>query len=149
MICPKCQFENPDNTKFCGNCAYPFDMDFLDGSATETLATPIEKLTRGAVLSHRYEIIEELGKGGMGKVYKAFDRDIDENVAIKLIRPEISANRKIIARFQNELRMARKVAHRNVCRMYDIERDGDTIFITMEYVSGEDLKTTIRSEFFL
>jgi len=80
----------------------------------------------------------------MGKVYKAFDRDIDEDVALKLIRPEISANKKIIARFQNELRMARKIAQRNVCRMYDIERDGDTIFIAMEYVPGEDLKTTIH-----
>jgi len=142
--CPHCSHENPDNTKFCGNCASPLDDSGHDAAATETLMTPIEKLTRGSVLSSRYEIIEELGRGGMGKVYKAFDRDIDEDVALKLIRPEISANKKIIARFQNELRMARKIAHRNVCRMYDIERDGHTIFITMEYVAGEDLKTTIR-----
>ncbi|MFC2163765.1 protein kinase [Acidobacteriota bacterium] len=142
--CPKCSHENPDNTKFCGNCASPLDTEAQNGAATETLMKPIEELKRGSILSSRYEIIEELGKGGMGKVYKAFDREIDENVAIKLIRPEISANKKIITRFQNELRMARKIAHRNVCRMYDIERDGDTIFITMEYVPGEDLKTTIR-----
>ena len=95
--CPKCNHENPDNTKFCGNCAAPLDKDARDAAATETLATPIEELTRGGVLSKRYEIIEELGKGGMGKVYKAFDRDIDEDVALKLIRPEISANKKIIA----------------------------------------------------
>jgi serine/threonine protein kinase/tetratricopeptide (TPR) repeat protein len=142
--CPKCGHENPDNTKFCGNCAAPLEKDAQELARTETIQTPVEDFTRGSVLSSRYEIIEELGKGGMGKVYKAFDRDIDEDVAIKLIRPEISTNKKIIVRFQNELRMARKIAHRNVCRMYDIERDGDTIFITMEYVPGEDLKTSIR-----
>jgi len=80
----------------------------------------------------------------MGKVYKAFDKDINENIALKIIRPEIASNALIIARFQNELKMARKVAHRNVCKMYDLGKDGDTKYISMEYVPGEDLKTTIK-----
>jgi len=145
MKCPKCQYENPENTKFCGNCAAPLSIpeETLD-APTETLATPIPDITRGSILSERYEIIEEIGKGGMGKVYKAFDRDINENVALKIIRPEIAANTQVIARFQNELKMARKIAHRNVCKMYDLGKDGDTRYISMEYVAGEDLKTTIK-----
>jgi serine/threonine protein kinase len=145
MKCPKCHFENPENTKFCGNCAAPLLIpdETLEGH-TETLVTPIPDITRGSVLSERYEIIEEIGKGGMGKVYKAFDKDINENIALKIIRPEIASNIQIITRFQNELKMARKIAHRNVCKMYDLGKDGDTKYISMEYVPGEDLKTTIR-----
>lgn len=145
MKCPKCQFENPDNTRFCGNCAASLSIpeDTLEGH-TETLATPMPDITRGNVLNDRYEIIEEIGKGGMGKVYKAFDRDIDEYVALKIIRPEIASDENTISRFTNELKLARKISHRNVCRMYDLGRDGDTKFISMEYISGEDLKKTIR-----
>ena len=145
MKCPKCQFENPDNTRFCGNCAAPlsFPDETLD-APTETLMTPVPDIVRGSVLGERYEIIEEIGKGGMGKVYKAFDRDVNENIALKIIRPEIASNSEIITRFQNELKMARKIAHRNVCKMYDLGKDGEIKFISMEYVPGEDLKTTIK-----
>ncbi len=145
MKCSKCQFENPENTKFCGNCAAPLlVLDETLDAPTETLVTPVPDITRGSILSDRYEIIEEIGKGGMGKVYKAFDKDINENVALKIIRPEIASNTQIIARFQNELKMARKIAHRNVCKMYDLGKDGDTKYISMEFVPGEDLKTTLK-----
>ena len=99
MKCPKCQFDNPENTKFCGNCATPLSIpDATLEAPTETLVTPILDITRGSVLNERYEIIEEIGKGGMGKVYKAFDKDIDENIALKIIRPEIASNTQISAR---------------------------------------------------
>jgi len=145
MKCPNCGFGNPENTKFCGNCATPLPSseETMD-ARTETLSVPIADLNTGSVLAGRYEIIEELGKGGMGKVYKAFDREIDEKIAVKVIRPEIASNKTIIQRFQNELKMARKITHKNVCRMHDLGKDGDTRFITMEYVSGEDLKKSIR-----
>jgi serine/threonine protein kinase/Flp pilus assembly protein TadD len=145
MKCSNCKFDNPENTKFCGNCASPLILPEETVEAqTETLATPIHDIMRGRVLDERYEIIEEIGKGGMGKVYKAYDREINENIALKIIRPEIASNTKIITRFQNELKTARRIAHRNVCRMFDLGRDGETRFITMEYVPGEDLKKTIR-----
>ena len=76
----------------------------------------------------------------MGRVYKTIDKEIGERVAVKLVRPDIASNRKLIERFQNELITTRRIAHRNVCRMYDLGRDGDTRFITMEYVPGEDLE---------
>jgi hypothetical protein len=99
---------------------------------------------RGDLFADRYEIIETLGQGGMGKVYKAYDRKVGEVVALKLIRPEISVNDKAIERFKNELKFARKISHRNVCRMHDMGEEGYFRYITMEYVSGEDLKRFIR-----
>ncbi|MBN1224641.1 MAG: protein kinase [Candidatus Aminicenantes bacterium] len=145
MECPKCHFDNPDNTKFCGYCATPLlSSDETMEVRTETVIPSIPDWKTGSTLAQRYEIIEELGKGGMGKVYKAFDREINEKIALKIIRPEIAANKNIIARFRNELRIARKISHRNVCRMFDLGKDGETKYITMELVSGEDLKKTIR-----
>ena len=111
---------------------------------TQTLQTPISRLTRGTTIGGRYEIIEELGKGGMGKVYRVLDKVVEEEVALKLLNPEIAADEKTIERFRNELKFARKISQRNVCRMYDINEDEGTQFITMEYVPGEDLKSTIR-----
>jgi len=113
-------------------------------SRTETLLTSNKELTVGSMFADRYQIIEELGKGGMGKVYKAIDKEVEEKVALKLIRPEIAAEEKRITRFRNELKTARKISHKNVCRMFDLGRVGDTYYITMEYVSGEDLKSTMR-----
>jgi len=145
LKCPKCHFENPDNTKFCGNCATSLSLSAETVEAlTETIETPFFILKTGSLLSNRYEIIEEIGKGGMGNVYKVLDREINEKIALKLVRPEIASNNKIIERFRNELKMARKISHKNVCRMFDIGRDGDKRYITMEYVSGEDLKKSIR-----
>jgi len=80
----------------------------------------------------------------MGKVYRVEDKKIKEEVALKLVKPEIASDKKTIERFSNELKMARKIAHRNVCKMYDLGEEKGTHYITMEYVSGEDLKSFIR-----
>jgi tetratricopeptide (TPR) repeat protein/predicted Ser/Thr protein kinase len=105
---------------------------------------PAEELARGSLLAGRYEILEELGAGGMGKVYRALDKKLNEEVALKLIRPEVAADKKTLERFQNELKLARKIAHRNVGKMYELmEREG-THFITMEYVPGEDLRSFLK-----
>jgi serine/threonine-protein kinase len=103
-----------------------------------------EELKRGTVFAGRYEIIEELGQGGMGRVYRAEDRKVREEVALKLIKPEIAADKKVIERFTHELRTARKIGHRNMGRMYDIGEDKGSHYITLEYVSGQDLKGLIR-----
>jgi serine/threonine protein kinase/Tfp pilus assembly protein PilF len=111
---------------------------------TKTLQAPIQKLTTGSTFANRYQIIEELGKGGMGKVYKVFDTKIKEKVALKLIRPEVAADKDTIERFSNELRLARKISHRNVCRMFDLGEAEGAHFITMEYVAGQDLRGLVR-----
>jgi serine/threonine protein kinase/predicted Zn-dependent protease len=143
--CPKCQFDNPDDSKFCKECGTQvISSEEIPASPTKTLETPTKELTTGSTFAGRYQIIEELGKGGMGKVYKAHDTEIKEKVALKLINPEISADKKTIERFQNELKFARKISHRNVCRMYDLNKEEGTYYITMEYVPGEDLKSFLR-----
>ncbi len=145
MICPKCQADNPPDSRFCRKCASPLpaEEDFAFAQ-TKTLQMPTTMLERGSTFAGRYEIIEELGKGGMGRVYKVYDKKIKEVVALKLIRPEISADENTIERFNNELRLARKISHRHVCRMYDVGEEGASHYITMEYVPGEDLKRFIK-----
>jgi len=142
--CPKCHFDNPDTQRFCGECGTQLIPAEEVSAATKTLETPTEELKRGTTFASRYEIIEELGKGGMGKVYRVEDKKIKEEVALKLIKSEIASDKKTIERFSNELKMARKIAHRNVCKMYDLGEEKGTHYITMEYVSGEDLKRLIR-----
>ncbi|MFC2142465.1 protein kinase, partial [Acidobacteriota bacterium] len=111
---------------------------------TQTIETPREELTTGSTFAGRYQIIEELGKGGMGKVYKAVDTRINEKIAIKLIKPEIASDKKTLERFGNELKLARKIAHKNIGKMFDINEQEGTHYITMEYVSGQDLKGLIK-----
>ena len=143
IICPKCNHENPDETIYCGKCATSLPSS-EEVKVTETIEAPKEKLTTGSTFAGRYQIIEELGKGGMGKVYKAIDKEINAKVALKLIKPEISADNKTIERFRNELKIARDISHKNVCRMYDLNKVKGSYFITMEYISGEDLRSFLR-----
>jgi serine/threonine protein kinase/Flp pilus assembly protein TadD len=143
--CPKCNFENPADTKFCSECAAPLHpSEKISAPLTETLETPKEELTTGSVFAGRYQIIEVLGKGGMGKVYRALDKKLNEEVALKLVKPEIASDKKTLERFSNELKIARKIAHKNVGRMYELMEEKGTHFITMEYVPGEDLKSFIK-----
>ena len=145
LECPKCHFKNPDDSAYCGNCATRLmEPKDISGLPTKTLDTPPEKLTRGTTFAGRYEIIEDLGEGGMGKVYRVEDKKINEEVALKFLRPQIAADRKTIERFRNELKFARRIAHRNVCKMYDLDEEAGTHYITMEYVPGEDLKDMIK-----
>ncbi|MFC2164720.1 protein kinase [Acidobacteriota bacterium] len=144
MICPKCKAENPDESKFCNDCGTQITVSEEFPAHTKTIEAPRAELTTGSTFAERYQIIEELGRGGMGRVYKAHDSDVKDKVALKLIRPEISADKKTIERFQNELKLARKIGHRNVCRMYDLNKEEGSYYITMEYVSGEDLKSFVK-----
>ena len=139
--CPKCQYNNPNDTAFCGKCGTNFN---IDKGPTKTLETHSEELTTGSTFAGRYQIIEELGKGGMGRVYKVLDKETNEKIALKLIKPEVATDKKTIERFRNELTTARKIAQKNVCRMFDLNREKDNYFITMEYVPGGDLKKFIR-----
>jgi serine/threonine protein kinase/tetratricopeptide (TPR) repeat protein len=143
--CPKCGTDNPSDSKYCKECATALiDPKEISASHTKTLETPKEALPKGTTFANRYEIIEVLGKGGMGKVYKALDKEINEEVAIKFLKPEIAEDEGTIERFRNELKIARRIAHKNVCKMYHLAKEEKTPYITMEYVSGVSLKDFIQ-----
>jgi len=145
MKCPRCQNDNPEGTRYCGRCGRELPASGETVAAgTATFQTPSKGLERGTTFARRFEIIEEIGKGGMGTVYKAYDSKIREVVALKLLKPEIASDVEIIERFRNELKLARQVSHRHVCRMYDLGEEWLSIYISMEYVPGEDLKSFIR-----
>ncbi|MFB0564928.1 MAG: protein kinase [Candidatus Aminicenantaceae bacterium] len=146
MKCPECNSENPSESQFCSSCGeklIPARKAPLPKTKTFR-AAPKRRLEIGTTFSERYQIIEELGKGGMGKVYKVLDQELEEKVALKLLNPEIASDEKTIKRFRNELKTARKISHKNVCRMYHLSKEEDTYYITMEYVRGEDLKSMIK-----
>ena len=142
--CSNCGTDNTQDSEFCKKCATPLTLSEEKPIPTQTLEVPKEELTTGSTFAERYQIIEELGRGGMGRVYKATDTKINEKVALKLIKLEIASDKKTLERFGNELRIARKIVHKNVGRMYDINEDKGTHYITMEYVSGQDLRGLIR-----
>jgi len=145
MKCPKCQLDNPADSSFCSKCGTQISpATEISSSPTETLQVPIKELSAGSTFASRYHIYEELGKGGMGRVYKALDKEIEEKVALKLLNPDIAADIRTIERFRNELKTARQISHKNVCRMYHFGKDEGAFYITMEYVRGEDLKSMIR-----
>src|SRR5271167_1884311 len=97
-----------------------------------------------AALSKRYDILGEAGHGSMGNVYKARDRETGETVALKLLKPEIASDQAMMERFKNELLFARKITHKNVCRVYEFNRVGGVAYTSMEFVEGESLRSVLN-----
>jgi len=117
----------------------------LDSVPTAVRAVGGDQLRPGAIFAGRYDIKEILGAGGMGIVYRAFDRELQEPVAIKTLKPEAMAGGAALDRFKQEIRLARKIAHRNVVRTYDLGEQNGMYYLTMEYVEGTSLKQLIVS----
>ncbi len=145
--CFRCHADNPDTAKFCNNCAtalHETPVRNPPAGATQTIESRNQELTTGTDFGGRYQIIEQLGRGGMGRVYRALDVKTREEVALKIIRPDIASDQRTLDRFVNEIKLAHKVSHRNIGRMYHLGEDRGVHYITMEYVPGEDLKSFIR-----
>src|SRR3989344_1270060 len=97
-----------------------------------------------AILATRYEVLDSLGEGGMGLVYRVRDRETTEILALKLLRPEIARDPAMMERFKNEIRLAHRITHKNVCRIYDFNRVDDLAYFTREYVDGESLRAYLK-----
>lgn len=143
MECPRCHKENNQESRYCASCGTSLPGEPPAGG-TLTFFPPPDAFATGSLFAGRYRIIEEIGRGGMGKVYKAFDSKLQEKIALKIIRPEIANDRTAIERFRNELKLARLITHPHVCRVFDLGEDAGTPFLTMEYVPGENLALMIR-----
>jgi hypothetical protein len=105
-----------------------------------TQAKPVKLPTLGP----RYRVLEELGRGGMGIVYRVHDNETDDLVAVKVLRPDLAVDEQMIARFKTELKVSWKINHRSVCRLHDINRFEDLTYISMEYIRGETLRRTLN-----
>jgi eukaryotic-like serine/threonine-protein kinase len=119
--------------------------ELLPGGATRrSTASSGDLLRPGVIFANRYEVQELLGMGGMGVVYRALDRELKEPVAIKTLRPDtLAADGVALERFKQEIRLARKIAHRNVVRIHDLGEVNGSYYLTMEYVEGTSLKQLI------
>src|SRR3712207_1221792 len=106
MNCPHCQAPNEAGVEVCFTCGRAF-----------------QALTQGAVVSGRYEVLSLLGRGGMGAVYRAHDRVLDETVALKVLRVDFASDDGLQKRFLQEIKLARKISHRNVCRIHEYGED--------------------------
>src|SRR6201988_4666939 len=157
MNCPSCQKEIPTNASSCSVCGFSFD------EATQKLEhpeTPPSKSKQksfssldsiddarfvpGTILADRYRIVGLLGKGGMGEVYRADDLKLGQPVALKFLPDHLLRDGAALARFHREVRVARQVSHKNVCRVYDIGETEGRHFLSMEYIKGEELSSLLR-----
>src|SRR5271169_2344390 len=169
--CSSCGSEIADSVRFCSACGRPVSNtdDVSTISLPPTSPSPLPprppsssrppssrssssaeyllsegRFLPGRLVASRYRIIALLGKGGMGEVYRADDLTLGQAVALKFLPDEAASDEGLLARFRNEVRVARRVPHPNVCRVYDVgDVDGQTFF-TMEYVDGEDLASLLR-----
>ena len=132
--------EDDDKTKIIGAPEVPFES-FTNPS---NVAYGEANLAPGSVLGRRYEIVQTLGKGGMGTVFKAHDTEVERMVALKVIRSELAARADILQRFRQELVLARKITHRNIVRIYDLGVVDGLRFISMEYIEGLELSEILQ-----
>jgi serine/threonine protein kinase len=154
MVCPQCSYTNSDESVACVKCATPLPssdhtlatsgLGWSVPAAEGVVVTAPKTLGPGTVLGERYEIVKMLGQGGMGAVYHAHDRELEREVALKVIRSDMAANPEILRRFKQELILARQITHKNVIRIFDLGQADGIKFITMEYIEGEDLQGLMR-----
>jgi serine/threonine protein kinase len=142
--CAECHYENPDETLFCGKCGSRFPLsDEAAMSLTRTIQTPAKDLLKGTTFAGRYEIIQELGRGGMGVVYKAHDTKLKRGVALKFLPQELTHISEIKERFMREAQAAAALDHPNICTVYEFDEAEEKTFISMAFIEGQSLKKKI------
>jgi serine/threonine protein kinase/Flp pilus assembly protein TadD len=148
MKCSKCGFDIPGDTDSCTRCGTPVlkigltPTRHIHGDFDEAIALAFAP---GDTFGDRYIIVEEIGRGGMGKIYKARDKELEIHVAIKMIHPELLSKPDTISRFKKEILIAREITHENVVRIYDFGEVDGVKFISMQYIDGENLAELIHA----
>ena len=151
-VCRSCTTAVPAGNAFCGNCGARVDGAEEAPTKTElprrapasSDSVDEGRFSPGTLLAQRYRIVNLLGRGGMGEVYRATDLLLGQTVALKFLPPAATAKEAALNRFRNEVRKARQVSHPNVCRVYDIGEAEGLTYLTMEYVDGEDLRSLLH-----
>jgi serine/threonine-protein kinase len=154
LRCPTCAAEIPAASRFCSRCGAAVNQPTVDDAGPTCGSEPQPSSSKsgseegrfpsGAMFGERYRILGLLGRGGMGEVYRAFDLKLDQTVALKFLPAATARDPRLLERFRGEVRIARQVSHRNVCRVHDIGEAEGAAFISMEYVDGENLGSLLR-----
>jgi TolB-like protein/predicted Ser/Thr protein kinase len=146
MECPNCHAENKENSRFCSNCAAPLSQAEPDGvSLTKTLVTPPPTVSKDTLIAGKYKIVEEIGRGGMGIVYKAEDVRLKRTVALKFLPPQLMHIPEVRDRFMREAQAAAALDHPNICTVYEFDQANERAFISMAYIEGQSLRKKIDS----
>lgn len=140
--CEKCNTLNSKDAKHCKNCGYLLETT-EEVTSSQRKAEDSSSAFSLPFLGPRFKILELLGVGGMGRVYKVKDTELDEIIAVKLLLDDLSSDAKIVEYFKREIKLARKVKHKNIARVYDLQQFEGKSFITMEFVDGTTLKNLI------
>ena len=135
--CPKCNADNPDGTIYCGRCATPLE-DKAQPSVTKTLESPVE-IPQGTIFANQFEILEKLGRGGMGEVYRALDKNLGRQVAIKVLPEEFSKDKERMARFEREAKLLAALNHPNIASIHGLDESEGQRFLVLELIEGETL----------
>ncbi len=146
MECPNCHAQNRDDSRYCSHCATLLNLGGSEGaSLTKTLAMPLPAIRTGALIAGKYRIIEELGRGGMGVVYKAEDTKLKRRVALKFLPPELTHVPEVKERFMREAQAAAALDHPNICTVYEFDEAEGENFISMAYIEGQSLARKIEA----
>lgn len=148
MKCPSCQSENPSGSRHCRKCG-----SAIEGSSPTLSYSPVEeavvtealRFNPGEKFGERYTIIEEIGRGGMGRIYKAMDHELDITVVLKMIRPDLSSRPYMVEQFRKETLLGRSISHENVVRTHDLGEVNKIKYISMDFIKGENLLELIRT----
>jgi len=146
MICSHCHTPNPTNADICSQCGSGLDIGADVGLGATLEVSQSASINTGTDFGPRYHVESLLGSGGMGKVYKARDRELDRTVAIKVLRPDLMTDPMALQRFKHELLLASSISHPNILRIHDLGEYNAVKFISMAYVDGGDLTQTLRKE---
>jgi serine/threonine protein kinase/lipopolysaccharide biosynthesis regulator YciM len=145
--CSNCLSDNTRDSLFCNKCGTRLEEDQGTLAYSEEQQQQMDRFgfSPGENFGKRYRVIEEIGRGGMGIVYKAEDKELSIKVALKMIRPAQSQNPRFIERFRKETRLARSISHENIIRIYDLGEIDEIKYISMEYIKGQSLKELINA----
>ena len=146
MKCSRCHSDNPDTSRFCGSCASLLSPDTPPNeSLTKTIQTSVRVLSKGALIAGKYRIVDEIGRGGMGIVYKAEDITLQRIVALKFLPAQWTSDPEARERFVHEARAASALDHSNICNIHEIgEAEDDRMYIAMAFYEGKSLREMIK-----
>src|SRR5512137_586932 len=141
MQCPQCHSENHDGSRFCSSCAAPLGQGGPPAvTLTKTLEASAAVIAKDTLIAGKYRIVEEIGQGGMGIVYKAEDIKLKRFLALKFLPPHLMHSAELTERFLVEAQAAAALNHPNICTIHEVGESDERPYLAMEFVEGETLR---------